>query len=235
MDGRFTILVVDDDRNICELIRLYMVKEGYDVLIECDGNSAVETCRRENPDLMILDVMLPGLDGWQVLTAVRQFSRIPVIMLSAKGEVVDKVLGLELGADDYMTKPFDSKELVARVRARIRRAEEPESRQNPDDEVIRLPHLVLNKSTREARLFDKVLDLAPREFDLLYFMASNPNRVYTREQLLVNVWGYDYLGNSKTVDVHIKRVRDKLKPDCDEWRLNTIWAVGYKFEVKGRV
>lgn len=233
-NNEITVLVVDDDENICELIRLYLAKEGFNVLLAYDGKTAIEVCRAAEPDIMVLDIMLPGLDGWQVLTEVRQFSKLPIILLSARGEVIDKVLGLELGADDYMTKPFEIKELVARVRARIRRSGLSEDRDNETSDIVNLPNLSINKRDYSVCIFDNPVDMPPRELELLYFFASNPNKVFTREQLLENVWGFEFSGDSRTVDVHVKRLREKLKPGNEFWNLKTVWAVGYKFEVINR-
>ncbi len=230
-NNQITVLVVDDDRNICELIRLYMVKDGFRVLLAYDGKTALDIIRTREPDIVVLDIMLPELDGYQVLTKMRAFSNIPVILLSAKGEVTDKVVGLELGADDYMTKPFETKELVARVRARIRGKEnvvEEKKRVN----VVDYPNLCINKENYTVTIRGKQIDMPPRELELLFFLASNPNKVFTREQLLEKVWGFDFFGDSRTVDVHVKRVREKLKPDNDDWSLRTVWAVGYKFELR---
>lgn len=233
-NNEVTVLVVDDDENICELIRLYMAKEGFNVLLAYDGKTAIEVCRTAEPDIMVLDIMLPGLDGWQVLTDVRQFSKLPIILLSARGEVVDKVVGLELGADDYMTKPFEIKELVARVRARVRRSDFAEERYKETPDIVNLPNLSINKNEYSVCIFDNPVDMPPRELELLYFFASNPNKVFTREQLLENVWGFEFSGDSRTVDVHVKRIREKLKPGNEFWNLKTVWAVGYKFEVINR-
>lgn len=228
MNRKTSVLVVDDDVNICELIRLYLEKEGFEVLAVHNGKSAMDVFVDSAPNIVILDIMLPGMDGWQVCREIRKISNIPIIMLTAKGETFDKVLGLELGADDYIVKPFDPKELVARVKAVLRRYE----RTNFDVKEVVFPNLVINKSTYVVKLNGKEIDLPPKELELLYFLASNPNKVFTREQLLENVWGYDFYGDSRTVDVHIKRLREKLDQPGQVWQLKTVWGVGYKFEVK---
>lgn len=223
------ILVVDDDLNICELIRLYLEKEGYEVLTVNDGIGAVETFAVFAPNIVILDVMLPGADGWHVLRQMRKISNIPVIMLTAKGETFDKVLGLELGADDYIVKPFEPKELVARIKAVLRRYDKKEI----DVREIVFPNLVINKTNYTVILNGKQQDFPPKELELLYFLASNPNKVFTREQLLEHVWGFDFYGDSRTVDVHVKRLREKLDVGTSvNWQLKTVWGVGYKFEVR---
>ena len=223
-----TVLVIEDDGNIAELLRLYLEKDGFSVRIAGDGGLGVELARRESPDLILLDIMLPVKDGWQVCREVRAFSRTPIIMLTAKSETPDKILGLELGADDYVTKPFEVKELLARVHAVLRRAE-PEAAPAPrklvyEDLVIDLDAYTL--TVRGVRV-----DAPPKEMELLYFLAAAPNRVFTRNQLLDEVWGFDYFGDSRTVDVHVKRLREKLEGVSDRWRLKTVWGVGYKFEV----
>jgi DNA-binding response OmpR family regulator len=228
MNRKTSVLVVDDDVNICELIRLYLEKEGFEVLAVHNGKSAMDVFVDSAPNIVILDIMLPGMDGWQVCREIRKISNIPIIMLTAKGETFDKVLGLELGADDYIVKPFDPKELVARVKAVLRRYE----RSDFDVKEVVFPNLVINKSTYVVKLNGKEIDLPPKELELLYFLASNPNKVFTREQLLENVWGYDFYGDSRTVDVHIKRLREKLDQPGQVWQLKTVWGVGYKFEVK---
>ncbi len=222
------VLVVDDDVNICELVRLYLEKDGYQAFIANSGSEAVESFRKLAPNLIILDIMLPGMDGWQVCREIRKISNIPIIMLTAKGETFDKVLGLELGADDYMVKPFEPKELVARVRAVLRRYEHKDS----DEQEIVYPNLVINKSNYTVKANEREIELPPKELELLYYLASNPNKVFTREQLLENVWGFDFYGDSRTVDVHIKRLREKLEGANQNWQLKTVWGVGYKFEVK---
>ncbi len=223
------ILVVDDDLNICELLRLYLEKEGYTVIIANDGVTAVSMYQEESPDLVLLDIMLPRLDGWQVCREIRKFSDNPIIMLTAKGEVFDKVLGLELGADDYVVKPFDTKEIIARIKAVMRRAAK-----NPVDEVkeVHYDKLSINLTNYELRVNGKQIDTPPKEMELIFHLAKNPNRVFTRDQLLDEVWGFDYYGDSRTVDVHVKRLREKLEGVSDKWELRTVWGVGYKFETK---
>lgn len=224
------ILVVDDDSNICELIRLYLEKEGYTVKIVNDGVSAVNAFKQENPDLMLLDIMLPKLDGWQVCREIRKFSDKPIIMLTAKGETFDKVLGLELGADDYMTKPFDTKEMVARIKAVLRRAGSSNAADTAKE--VNYENLSINLTNYEMKVNGTPVDTPPKELELIYHLASNPNRVFTRDQLLDEVWGFDYYGDSRTVDVHVKRLREKLEGVSDKWELKTVWGVGYKFETK---
>ena len=223
------ILVVDDDQNICELLRLYVEKEGYTVVIANDGRAALSVFDAENPDLILLDIMLPELDGWQVCREIRKRSQCPIIMLTAKGEVFDKVLGLELGADDYVVKPFEAKEVVARIKAVLRRLGK-----NNGDAVkeVKYDKLSINLTNYELRVNGVQVDTPPKEMELIYHLASNPNRVFTRDQLLDEVWGFDYYGDSRTVDVHIKRLREKLEGVSDKWALKTVWGVGYKFEVK---
>jgi len=219
--------VVDDDTNICEIIRLYLEKEGYDVLIANDGKSALEKFKEQAPTLVLLDLMLPILDGRQVCSEIRRISNIPIIMLTAKGETFDKVLGLELGADDYVVKPFEAKELVARIKAVLRRYN------NKDDveKEITFPNMTINLSTYELKLSGKTVEVPPKELELLYFLCANKNKVFTREQLLEQVWGFDYFGDSRTVDVHVKRIREKIESFEKGWSLKTVWGVGYKFEV----
>ena len=223
------ILVVDDDTNICELLRLYLEKEGYETIVVNDGEAALEAAAKHNPDMLLLDIMLPKLDGWQVCREIRKSSAVPIIMLTAKGETFDKVLGLELGADDYVTKPFDAKEVVARVKAVLRRS-------HPEDsgsvKEVRYDKLVINLTNYELIVDGKQIDTPPKELELIYHLASNPNRVYTRDQLLDEVWGFDYYGDSRTVDVHVKRLREKLEGVSPNWSLKTVWGVGYKFELK---
>ena len=223
------ILVVDDDSNICELLRLYLEKEGYQALFARDGETAVKSFQEHRPDLVLLDIMLPGLDGWQVCREIRKTSRVPIIMLTAKGEVFDKVLGLELGADDYVTKPFDTKEVLARIKAVLRRAEGARDSGEPAMKEVRFDKLSVNLTNYELRVDGKKVDAPPKEMELLYFLASNPNRVFTRNQLLDEVWGFDYYGDSRTIDVHVKRLREKLEGVSDQWSLQTVWSVGYKF------
>lgn len=222
------ILIVDDESNIVELIRLYLEKEGFETVVAKDGNEALFKFKSENPDLIILDIMIPEPDGWQVCREIRKSSNVPIIMLTAKSETFDKVLGLELGADDYLTKPFEAKELVARVKAVLRRTDSKE----PDKKLISFDNLSVNIENYELVINGKLTDVPPKELELLYFLASNPNRVYTREQLLEEVWGFDYFGDSRTVDVHIKRLREKLEGVEGNWQLKTVWGVGYKFEVR---
>lgn len=224
------ILVVDDDSNICELLRLYLEKEGYAVKIVNDGVSAVNAFKQESPDLMILDIMLPKLDGWQVCREVRKFSDKPIIMLTAKGETFDKVLGLELGADDYMTKPFDTKEMVARIKAVLRRTGAAATVDAVKE--VNFENLSVNLTNYEMKVKGVPVDTPPKELELIYHLASNPNRVFTRDQLLDEVWGFDYYGDSRTVDVHVKRLREKLEGVSEKWELKTVWGVGYKFETK---
>lgn len=228
------ILVVDDDKNICELLRLYLEKEGYNVILSHDGSEAVVKFNALNPDLILLDVMLPGLDGWQVCREIRKTSQCPIIMLTAKGEVFDKVLGLELGADDYVVKPFETKEIVARIKAVLRRVNGTEQQisTEPAKKEVRYDKLVINLTNYELRVNGEQIDTPPKEMELIYHLASNPNRVFTRDQLLDEVWGFDYYGDSRTVDVHVKRLREKLEGVSDKWALKTVWGVGYKFEVK---
>ena len=223
------IMVVDDDPNIRELVRLYREKEGFEVTCAERGDEAVKMFRASPPNLMLLDVMLPGMDGWQVCREVRKISNIPIIMLTAKDETFDKVLGLELGADDYIVKPFDMKELVARIKAVIRRFQAADA---PEKELV-FPGLTINISQYTVTYMGKPLEMPPREIELLYFLASHPGMVFTREQLLEQVWGYDYFGDSRTVDVHVKRLREKLSGGEElGWQIKTVWGVGYKFEVK---
>lgn len=230
MSNKQRILIVDDDENIAELISLYLTKECFDTQIVHDGEAALQAFEKGQPDLVLLDLMLPGIDGYQVCREIRAKSQTPIIMLSAKGEVFDKVLGLELGADDYMEKPFDSKELVARVKAVLRRS----SRNVPvekaaDAKVISFSDLEINMSTYTVLYRGEKVDMPPKELEVLFFMASSPGRVYTREQLLARIWGYEYVGDTRTVDVHIKRLREKFA-DSSCWRIATIYGVGYKFE-----
>ena len=228
MSTRAHVLVVDDDVNICELERIYLEKENFQVTVCHDGRKAVELFKEKAPDIVILDIMLPGMDGWEVCREIRKLSTIPIIMLSAKDETFNKVLGLELGADDYMVKPFEPKELVARIRAVLRRYD----RQEDAPEQIVFPGLVVNKSNYTVKLSGKDIELPPKELELLFFLASNPNKVYTREQPLENVWGFDFYGDTRTVDVHIKRLREKFEQGGYKWQIKTVWGVGYKFEVK---
>lgn len=225
------ILVVDDDPNISDLLKMYFENEGYEVKLAADGSEGLNFFKMYEPDLVLLDIMLPKKDGWQVCREIREISSKPVIMVTAKGEVFDKVLGLELGADDFVTKPFDMKELSARVKAVLRRYQS-HTRQS-DDEVIKFENIEISLQKYELKLRGKSVDVPPKELELLYFLASNYNRVFTRDQLLDKVWGFDYLGDSRTVDVHVKRLREKLDGVSDKWTLKTVWGVGYKFEVIG--
>lgn len=227
------ILIVDDDNNIAELISLYLTKECYDTKIVNDGEQALIAFEHYKPNMLLLDLMLPGIDGYQVCREIRAKSDVPIIMLSAKGEVFDKVLGLELGADDYILKPFDSKELVARVKAVLRRFQpaKPEAHASVDIKCVEYPGLIVNLSNYSVTYDGQQIDMPPKELELLYFLASSPNQVFTREQLLDNIWGYEYVGDTRTVDVHVKRLREKIK-DKPTWRIATVWGIGYKFEVK---
>lgn len=227
------ILIVDDDNNIAELISLYLTKECYDTKIVNDGEQALIAFEHYKPNMLLLDLMLPGIDGYQVCREIRAKSDVPIIMLSAKGEVFDKVLGLELGADDYILKPFDSKELVARVKAVLRRFQpaKPEAYASVDIKCVEYPGLIVNLSNYSVTYDGQQIDMPPKELELLYFLASSPNQVFTREQLLDNIWGYEYVGDTRTVDVHVKRLREKIK-DKPIWRIATVWGIGYKFEVK---
>ena len=226
------ILIVDDDANIAELISLYLMKECYETKIVGDGESALREFPSFKPNLVLLDLMLPGIDGYQVCRELRTVSQVPIIMLSAKGEIFDKVLGLELGADDYMIKPFDSKELVARVKAVLRRYKPAAAvPAKPAVECVEYPDLVVNLTNYSVLYKGRSVDMPPKELELLYFLASSPNQVFTREQLLDHIWGYEYIGDTRTVDVHIKRLREKIK-DNEYWSLSTVWGIGYKFEVK---
>ncbi len=222
------ILVVEDDRNISDLIRMYLDKEGFEARIAYDGGKAVEEFEKQKPDLVLLDIMLPVLDGWGVCAKIREKAKTPIIMLTAKGDVGDRITGLEMGADDYIVKPFEMKELMARINAVLRRSE------IPDDTKKRLTFdkLVIDLDSYELIVDGKKIDTPPKELELLYHLASTPNRVYTRNQLLDEVWGFDYFGDSRTVDVHIKRLREKVENVSDQWELKTVWGVGYKFEVK---
>ena len=233
MVSKQKILIVDDDEHIAELISLYLTKECFDTRIEHDGQSAITAFKEYMPDVVLLDIMLPGKDGYQVCREIRMESNVPIIMLSAKTDVFDKVLGLELGADDYMIKPFDSKELVARVKALLRRANQTTSTTTGGAEVVKFPDLTVNLSNYEVVYKGETLEMAPKEIELLYFLASSPNQVFTREQLLDNIWGYEYAGDTRTVDVHIKRIREKIH-DSDTWALSTVWGIGYKFEVHSK-
>ena len=227
------ILIVDDDNNIAELISLYLTKECYDTKIVNDGEQALIAFEHYKPNMLLLDLMLPGIDGYQVCREIRAKSDVPIIMLSAKGEVFDKVLGLELGADDYILKPFDSKELVARVKAVLRRFQpaKPEAYASVNIKCVEYPGLIVNLSNYSVTYDGQQIDMPPKELELLYFLASSPNQVFTREQLLDNIWGYEYVGDTRTVDVDVNRLREKIK-DKPTWRIATVWGIGYKFEVK---
>lgn len=223
------ILVIDDDLNICEMLRIYFENEGYEVKTANDGVEGISFFKLYEPDLVLLDIMLPKKDGWQVCREIREISSKPVIMITAKGDVFDKVLGLELGADDFVVKPFDMKELSARVKAVLRRYSSRDNKN--DDEVLKFDNIEVSLQKYELKIKGKSVDIPPKELELLYFLASNYNRVFTRDQLLDKVWGFDYLGDSRTVDVHIKRLREKLEGVSDKWILKTVWGVGYKFEI----
>ena len=227
--GAVKVLVVDDDSNICELLRLYLEKDGYVTIVANDGEQAIKKYEQSKPDLILLDIMLPKLDGWQVCREIRKKSQVPIIMLTAKGEIFDKILGLELGADDYVSKPFDTKEVMARVKAVLRRS-------MPEDafaeKVVTFDKLKINLTNYELIVNGVQVDTPPKELELIFHLASNPNRVYTRDQLLDEVWGFEYYGDSRTVDVHVKRLREKLEGISSMWSLKTVWGVGYKFELK---
>ena len=223
------VLVVDDDKNICELLRLYLEKEGYNAIISHDGEEAVVKFNALKPDIILLDIMLPGLDGWQVCREIRKKSNVPIIMITAKGETFDKVLGLELGADDYVVKPFEAKEVIARIKAVYRRVGQTSTKSEIKE--VKYDKLSVNMTRYELKVNGVILDTPPKELELLFHLASNPNRVYTRDQLLDEVWGFEYYGDSRTIDVHVKRLREKLEGVSDKWELKTVWGVGYKFEV----
>ena len=233
MAAKQKILIVDDDVNIAELISLYLTKECYETKMVHDGESALKELNSFQPNLILLDLMLPGMDGYQVCREVRTKSQVPIIMLSAKGEVFDKVLGLELGADDYIVKPFDTKELVARVKANLRRCQQvvTEPVRPADAKIVEYPDLTINQSNYSVLYQGRTVEMPPKELELLYFLASSPNQVFTREQLLDHIWGYEYIGDTRTVDVHIKRLREKIK-DHPRWSLSTVWGIGYKFETR---
>ena len=230
MVAKQKILIVDDDNNIAELISLYLTKECFETKIVNDGELALKEFQTFRPNLILLDLMLPGIDGYQVCREIRHTSDVPIIMLSAKGETFDKVLGLELGADDYIIKPFDSKELVARVRAVLRRFQPKQAAVVSDEKCATYPDLIVNLTNYSVTYMGKQVDMPPKELELLYFLASSPNQVFTREQLLDHIWGYEYIGDTRTVDVHIKRIREKIA-DTDQWSIGTVWSVGYRFEV----
>jgi two-component system OmpR family response regulator len=228
MKDNNTILMIDDDKNICRIVTLYLEKEGFKVETVNNGTEGLKRFRELSPAMVLLDVMLPGMDGWQICREIREESDVPIIMLTAKGEVFDKILGLELGADDYLAKPFDTKELVARVKAVIRRS----IKQEDDSGEVSFDRLSVNLSNYSVVCDGKEIEMPPKEIELLYFLASHANKVFTREQLLEQVWGFDYFGDSRTVDVHIKRIREKLNVENVPWQVKTVWGVGYKFEVK---
>lgn len=223
------VLVVDDDTNICELLRLYLEKDGYAVALAYDGEAAVKAFIDTKPDIVLLDITLPKMDGWQVCREIRKISETPIIIISGKSETFDKVLGLELGADDYVVKPFDTKEVMARIKAVLRRATKS---QEEEKKLVEYENLIVNLTNYEMKVKEKVIPTPPKELELIYHLASNPNRVFTRDQLLDEVWGFDYYGDSRTVDVHIKRLREKLENVSEKWALKTVWGVGYKFETK---
>ena len=226
------ILIVDDDKNICDLLRLYLEKEGYQTFQAHDGEAALAAYTQNKPDLVLLDVMMPKMDGLEVCRRIRKAGNTPVMMLTAKGETFDKVLGLELGADDYMVKPFDAKEVVARIKAVLRRCQTTTAAAESTEGVIEFDNLRLDMNSYELRVKGKVVEAPPKELELLNCLASHPNRVYTRDQLLDEVWGFEYYGDSRTIDVHVKRLREKLEGASEQWSLKTVWGVGYKFEVK---
>jgi len=228
--SQYKILIVDDDENICELLRLYLEKDGFKTIVATDGEEALQSVSKYTPDLILLDIMLPKLDGWQVCREIRKTTDTPIIMLTAKGETFDKILGLELGADDYVSKPFDTKEVIARIKAVLRRVSDKDKSNQVKE--VRFDKLRINLTNYELIVNDVKVDTPPKELELVYHLASNPNRVYTRDQLLDEVWGFDYYGDSRTVDVHVKRLREKLEDVSEEWSLKTVWGVGYKFEVK---
>lgn len=229
------ILIVDDDTNIAELISLYLIKECFDAQIVADGEQALKQFADYQPNLILLDLMLPGIDGYEVCREIRKTSKVPIIMLSAKGEIFDKVLGLELGADDYMIKPFDSKELVARVKAVLRRftpeTPVPKDSVTKRKDYVEYPELIINMGDYSVSYHGQIIEMPPKEIELLFYLASHPNQVFTREQLLDHIWGYEYIGDTRTVDVHIKRIREKIK-DHHTWSIGTVWGIGYKFEHK---
>ena len=223
------ILMIDDDLNICESVKLYLEHEGYEVKTANDGVQGVEAFKLYSPDIVLLDIMMPKKDGWQVCREIREISSVPIMMLTAKGEVFDKVLSLELGADDYLIKPFDMRELSAKTKAILRRCQADGDKHG--DETIRFENLEISRQKYELKICGKPVDVPPKELELIYFLAANSNHVFTRDQLLDKVWGFDYLGDSRTVDVHVKRLREKLEGISNEWNLKTVWGIGYKFEV----
>ena len=230
MNAKVKILFCDDDKNICELARLYLEKEGYEVVIAENGRQAVNTFNREKPALVVLDILMPEMDGYEVCKEIRKTSTTPIIFLTAKGDIFDKVLGLELGADDYMVKPFDVKELIARMKAVLRRFGKDVEAKDAE-EIVVYDKISINLTNYELKVNGVTIEIPPKELEVLYYLASNPNKVFTRDQLLSNVCGYDYYGDSRTVDVHIKRIREKIENISDKWNLKTVHRVGYKFEV----
>ncbi len=227
-EEKVRVMVVDDDEHIRELVRLYLEKEGYQVIAAADGNEAIKIFREQGADLIVLDIMMPEMDGWGVCREIRKISDVPILMLSAKGESFDKILGLELGADDYVVKPFEPKELTARIKAIFRRYQPAK----PVKKQVTFPNLIIDLQEYLVKLNGEPIELAPKEIELLYFLAINPNQVFTREQLIEKVWGYDYLGDTRTIDVHVKRLRGKLEKSEQPWNIKTVWGVGYKFEVR---
>jgi DNA-binding response OmpR family regulator len=225
----YKILVIDDEPNVCELLKVYLAREDYEVITAPGGPEGIAMFKVYEPDLVLLDIMMPKKDGWQVCREIREISSKPIIMITAKGEVFDRVLGLELGADDFITKPFDTKEVYARVKAVLRRTKNQDT--DTDIEIIKYDNIEISLQKYELKLKNKPVDIPPKELELLYFLVSNINRVFTRDQLLDKVWGFDYLGDSRTVDVHVKRLREKLDGVSDKWNLKTVWGVGYKFEL----
>ncbi len=230
MNTKVKILFCDDDKNICELARLYLEKEGFEVVIAENGRQAVNVFNREKPSLVVLDILMPEMDGYEVCKEIRKTSSTPIIFLTAKGDIFDKVLGLELGADDYMVKPFDVKELIARMKAVLRRFGK-DTEKDDVEEIVVYDKISINLTNYELKVNGVAVEIPPKELEVLYYLASNPNKVFTRDQLLSNVWGYDYYGDSRTVDVHIKRIREKIENVSDKWNLKTVHRVGYKFEV----
>ena len=226
--ANYKVLIVDDDENICNLLRLYLEKEGFETILAHDGGQAVKLFEKEHPDLVLLDIMLPVLDGWQVCREIRKESSCPLILLTAKGETFDKVLGLELGADDYIVKPFETKEVIARIRAVLRRSSPIE---DSEAKEVHLDNLDINLKNYELKVKGEIISTPPKELELLYHLASNPNQMFSRDQLLDQVWGFDYCGESRTIDVHIKRIREKIDGASDKWELRTVWARGYKFVI----
>ena len=227
-----TVMIVDDEKNICELIRIYVEKEGYRTVQANDGDVAIEMFRLIQPDIILLDVMMPKKDGFTVCREIRQESNVPIIFLTAKGETTDKVVGLEFGADDYIVKPFEPKELVARIKSVLRRFDVQINEKGEKDKELTFDGLKINQSTYEVYLDGELIEMPPKEFELLYYLAKNPNKVFTRNQLLDEVWGYEFFGDSRTVDVHIKRIREKIEKGERPWKLKTVWSVGYKFSLE---